>query len=94
MDVTINLPGTLRRKRIHSLSAGTFFGEMALLDRRPRSANMEAREEMICYRLNIHDFERLKKNSPALALAILSSISKTIAARLRYANEMISDMED
>jgi len=93
-DVTINLPGTQRRKRIHSLSAGTFFGEMALLDRRPRSANMEAREEMICYCLTIREFERLKKGSPAVALSILSSISKTIATRLRYANEMISDMEN
>ena len=94
VDVTINLPGTVRRKRIHSLSAGTFFGEMALLDQRPRSANMEAREEMICYCLTIREFERLKKNSPAVALTILSSISRTIAARLRDANEMISDMED
>ena len=92
-DVTLELPGIERKKRLHSLAAGTFFGEMALLDGRPRSANVEAREKLVCYRLRLTDFEKLKKDRASLAMILLANVSRTIASRLRFANEMISELE-
>jgi SulP family sulfate permease len=92
-DVTIDLPGTRRRKRIQTFSAGTFFGEMALLDGKPRSANVEARETLVVYKLGLDEFHRLKTDYPHISITLMTNISRTLAARLRFANEMISELE-
>ena len=80
-------------KRLHSLSVGTIFGELALLDRQPRSAHVVAAESLVCHSLNIDDFERMKTSHPRLAFSFLSGISRVIAVRLRSANQMISYLE-
>ncbi len=80
-------------KRLHSLSVGTIFGELALLDRRPRSAHVVAAESLVCHSLNVDDFERMKESHPRLAFSFLSGISRVIAVRLRRANQMISYLE-
>ena len=92
-DVTINLTGHRRRKRIQTFSAGTFFGEMALLDGKPRSANVEAREPMAIYRLSLENFNRLKQEHPHISITLLTNISHTLATRLRFADEMITELE-
>jgi CRP-like cAMP-binding protein len=38
VSVKVDLPGQDRRRRLASFSAGTVFGEVALLDQQPRSA--------------------------------------------------------
>ena len=92
-DVTIDLPGTARKKRLQTFSSGTFFGEMAFLDGRPRSANVEAREPLDCYRLKLDNFEKLKKEHPHISTVLMTNISRTLSRRLRFANEMISELE-
>jgi anti-anti-sigma factor len=92
-DVTISLPGVRRKKRLATLSPGTIFGEMALLDGKPRSANVEAREYFTCYRLSLENFERLKNEHPNISITIVTNISRIIAKRLRLANDMISELE-
>lgn len=92
-DVTINLPGKERKKRLQTLAAGTFFGEMALLDGKPRSANVEARDELSCYRLSMENFEKLRKDHPQITIILLTNISRTIANRLRLADDMIMELE-
>ena len=91
-DVFIEInAGTL--KRLHSLSAGTVFGELALVDRQPRSAHVVATEPLVCYSLSVMDFERMKGLHPRLALTFISGISRVVTTRLRVADRMISDLE-
>ncbi|MBW1799267.1 MAG: SLC26A/SulP transporter family protein [Deltaproteobacteria bacterium] len=92
-DITIQLPDTRRKKRLATLSAGTIFGEMALLDDKPRSANVEVKEPLTCYRLALEDFERLKQDFPNISIIIATNIGRIMASRLRFANEMISELE-
>jgi len=65
------------------LGPGDFFGEMALLDGRPRSASVFTVEESQCLVLHRWDFLRELRKSPAIAVAMLAVLS----GRLRAMNE-------
>ena len=66
------------RPRIE-IGPGAYFGEMALLDGAPRSATVVAKSETICLLLSRKKFEKVLKDEPAVAYALL----RTLAARLR-----------
>ena len=66
------------RPRIE-IGPGAYFGEMALLDGAPRSATVVAKSETICLLLSRRKFEKVLKDEPAVAYALL----RTLAARLR-----------
>ncbi len=66
-------------KRPVKLGAGDFFGELALLDDAPRSATIEAQEDVVVARIGRKDFIRLLGDEPKVSLVLL----RTLAARLR-----------
>lgn len=70
---------TVRRRKVGRLRPGATFGEMSLLDGRPRSATVKARTPMVLYRILSWHFHRLVRSEPSVALCLL----KTVAARLR-----------
>lgn len=74
---------TVRRKKVGTLSAGDTFGEMSLLDGRPRSATVTAKTPMTLYRIRSWDFLKLVKAEPSVALGLL----KTLASWLRNAEK-------
>ncbi len=65
---------------VRFLGRGDIFGEMALFDDLPRSANVEALEEAHTLELHREALLDCLRKSPALALNLLRSLS----ARLRY----------
>ena len=67
--------------RPRRLKAGHFFGEMALLDDSPRSADVVAESEVLTLTISRSAFAKLLKTEPAIANALL----RTLAARLRAA---------
>ena len=84
--VKVVLYGETGREIILSLlHAGDFFGEMSLLDRQPRSANVVALEdsELLC--LDREAFQTHLAAHPTTALGILAEMSR----RLRHADEEI-----
>ncbi|NKB67912.1 MAG: cyclic nucleotide-binding domain-containing protein [Candidatus Latescibacteria bacterium] len=70
------------------LGADSVFGEMALLDRQPRSANVVATEETELVMLQRHDFVRLLHQSPHMAEAMLAEL----ASRLRRTDRQIEGL--
>lgn len=70
---------TLRGKKLATLGAGSFFGEMSLLDQGPRSATVSAATPMKLYVLDARSFSSLLDQSPAVARKIL----REMAMRLR-----------
>jgi CRP-like cAMP-binding protein len=70
------------------LHAGDFFGEMALLDRQPRSANVVAVEDSELLGLDREAFQTHVAANPTTAMAILAEMSR----RLRHADEVIGDL--
>ena len=77
LDGTVRvLPGT---GRVFKLGPGEVFGEMALLDDGPRSADVVADGEVLTMTIGRTAFDKLLRSEPAIARALL----RTLAARLR-----------
>jgi CRP/FNR family transcriptional regulator, cyclic AMP receptor protein len=68
---------------IAHLGPGDFFGELSVLDGRPRVAQVVAEEPTICLALASWDFEAVVMEQPAVALAVL----RGLAGRLRGVTE-------
>jgi HD-GYP domain-containing protein (c-di-GMP phosphodiesterase class II) len=66
-------------------SDGDFFGEMALLDERPRSATVRAVEPTVVLEISRPDFETLLSSAPSLAFRIM----KELASRLRETGALL-----
>jgi SulP family sulfate permease len=93
VSVNVDLPGQDRRRRLASFSAGTVFGEVALLDREPRSATVIADEETVCYVLSEDGFHVLVRDHHAIAIKLLTNLGRELSRRVRRANAMISQLE-
>lgn len=68
-----------------TLGPGEFFGELSVLDGRPRNAMVAAETATTCLALATWDFEAVLLENPSLTLAIL----RGVAARLREATEAV-----
>jgi CRP-like cAMP-binding protein len=64
---------------VSSLGRGEFFGELSVLDRRPRIAQVVADEPTTCLALASWDLEAVIAEQPRVALAML----RVLAERLR-----------
>ena len=80
--------GGKKRKTFAYLDAGDFFGEMALLEGKPRSASAEAVSYARLLIITNTEFRKLLLADPELNLYLL----RTVSARLRKANEAIEGM--
>ena len=75
-SVTVSLAvGEARRKRIACIGPGLTFGEMALLDGGPRSADVIADEGVICYGLAVEAVRELSVDHPNVLTTILANLS-------------------
>lgn len=68
---------------IAHLGPGEFFGELSVLDGGPRNASVIADGPTTCLALATWDAERVLREQPGVALAVL----RVLAARLREATE-------
>lgn len=86
--VILDGSATVRRrgKRNVILRQGDFFGELALLDSSPRSATVEANEDVLAMRLGRAAFQKTLEKEPKVALAML----RTLATRLRASGGEVS----
>ncbi len=72
-----------RKKLITILSAGEFFGEMALIDGSPRSATVVAGEDSEVVKLSSEYFNKLKNDYPKTALKVFGALLKFMSYRIR-----------
>jgi CRP-like cAMP-binding protein len=73
--------------RVAILNPGDYFGEMSLLDERPRTASAVATEPVQVYLLYKTELEKLVKNVPHIGAAIMTHLAMLLAARLRSMTE-------
>lgn len=67
---------------------GESFGEMAILDGQPRSADAIAIDKVEVFTLQRQDFISVIRNQPDIAVEVMKSLSK----RIRQCNQMIEDL--
>lgn len=68
------------------LKEGHYFGEMALLDEAPRSADAIAERRCVLSVITRRDFEQLLSQNKELAYELLWSFVRTLSGRLRETN--------
>ncbi|MDR7545062.1 MAG: cyclic nucleotide-binding domain-containing protein [Armatimonadota bacterium] len=67
---------------IRELGPGEFFGEMALMEERPRSATVTAKTQTTCLQLVRWDFRALLKEHPDLAVRMLEVVVRRLREHL------------
>lgn len=76
------LDGTVRIERgdrtIRSMTAGGFLGEIALVDRRPRTATATCVTDVRLLEIRAHEFDRLLDTLPAVHDRIRTAISRRV----------------
>jgi CRP/FNR family transcriptional regulator len=73
--------------RVVVLNPGDYFGEMSLLDERPRTATAAAMEPVQVHLLYKTELEKLVKGVPHIGAAIMTHLAMLLAARLRSMTE-------
>ncbi len=85
--------GDGRTMRLRSLGPHTTIGEMGLITGRARSATIAAETPSVLYELTAEDYERIKRDEPALSQALLGYIVSVMSERLSFANRAVSVLQ-
>ncbi len=80
-SATVSVDG----KTIEVLKAGDHFGEVALIDEGPRTAEVRADGELTCFTLAAWQFRPFVRDHPDVAWALLQSLVKRLARQPRRA---------
>jgi CRP/FNR family transcriptional regulator len=70
-------------KRVALLKDGDYFGEMSLIDEQPRTASVVAVNRVRAYLLYKTEIEKLGREAPHIASAIMTHLAMLLAVRLR-----------
>jgi MFS superfamily sulfate permease-like transporter len=79
--------------KLVNFGPGVSFGEMALLAKERRSADVYATSNIACYFLSMEDFKHLHIEYPGLALKFISNIAASLSRRLSAASSVIRDLD-
>jgi glutaminase len=69
--------------RLTTCTPGMLFGEMALLERRPRSAGVRADTAVECYAMSSDSFEELTATHPDIKVKLLENFAHRLSLRVR-----------
>jgi SulP family sulfate permease len=83
-----------KRHHLATFGAGDFFGELAFLDRQPRSADVEAATAAGLYVLSRERFDSLLHTNPALCGKIFERLAFSVSRRLRVADTELRGLEE
>ncbi len=75
---------------IRVFQAGQIFGEMALIDHKPRSLSARALTDSQMRVLNGEDFRRLLRDYPDIALQVMAGLNE----RIRYTTDFLGEVQD
>jgi len=88
--VVVLFPSRSTDVELARLGPGEFFGEMAILNSKPRSATVRALGDVRVLVLEKEDFTKALEASPEIALKLLSALS----VRIRNTDEQISGLTE
>lgn len=89
----VKIRGQRARKRLSSVPPGSAFGELALVDGRPRSTRIVALEPTICHVLSPEGFADLQATAPEACSQLTLSIARSLSQRLRYSTAEVAALE-
>ena len=80
-----------KRFELATLGPGEFFGELALVDEGPRSADVEAMDECLLLRIEQSVIRALAGVYPTAAFKLLIAVGRVLVARMRASNRKYID---
>jgi SulP family sulfate permease len=89
VSVKTRLQNNRRERRLNSITAGVTFGEIALLDNKPRSADVVTESDVTIYRLTYDKFLDLQQSEPNAANKLILNMALSLSTRLRLNTEEI-----
>jgi glutaminase len=92
VSVTLDVPRGERR-RLATVSAGMAFGDLALLDRSPRTADVRADTTVQCAVLPLDAFDRMSVAHPAIKIALLANLLRSASRMLVRLNQELASLE-
>ena len=90
-EVRVRLMIAGKESVLATLAAGEFFGEVALFDHGPRSADVVANQDSLLLKISVGAFQRLVGEAPEQAAPFLFAICQTLIARIRADNKRFRD---
>jgi glutaminase len=91
VSVTIDLP-TGQLKRFSTLSAGMAFGELAVVDRSSRSADVRADGDVECYAVSMRLFEELGRTHPRIKMTMLENLLRNVSRMVTRLNQEVATL--
>lgn len=88
VSVTLDLP-TGQLKRLSTLSAGMAFGELAVVDRSPRSADVRADTDVECFAISIALFDELGESAPRIKMTMLENLLRNVSRMVTRLNQEV-----
>lgn len=80
-----------RETPMGTIHAGEFFGEIALFEQGPRSADVIAMLDSTVLKISAAEFEKFVFETPDLAAPFLFAVTKTLTSRVRAENRRYRD---
>lgn len=77
----------LEDRSLGQIPAGQFFGEMAMFNQAPRSADVVSEANTRLFRLSSEAFLQMTRESPGVAAPILFALAGTMASRVSQVNQ-------
>ncbi len=93
VSILLDIGKGQRKKRVASFSKGVFFGDMAILEEKPRSATAIAEEDTELYGFTKDDFLQLLEETPKIASKIQLGIARELSGRLRSTSDEVRVLE-
>jgi len=79
--------------RLDAFSSGAAFGEVAFLDRSPRSANVTALSPVTCRVLTREAFDQLDIQAPSIKIRLLSNLAGRLTTMLRQNGRVLASLK-
>jgi glutaminase len=89
----VSLPTQDGLARLDAFTSGMTFGELAFLDRSPRSASVTALGVVECRVLTRDTFARLDRDAPAIKIRLLENLALGLTGMLRQANRELAALK-
>lgn len=80
--------------RLGEISEGSIIGEIALVDARPRTANVVSIGAVSVASIPITDLRKLMNDNRDWGFTILANVARVLAMRLRHADATIDELAD
>ena len=94
VSVLASLAEDGRTKRLTTLGEGVFFGDMAILEKQPRSATVCADTDTELLTMTVDDFNHLVEHEPLIVSKMLLGMTRELSYRLRLTSTEVTTLAE